>query len=127
MGDTVEILRRCCKFIREIVSRMCGEPYLVFRFLTIPIFTITIRDPHHYNFFILFIPVLQVITGPEIYSIDILLFTWLYKSIKYLFTGWSYINTEELTRIAFCGKTIYEEKTIRPYDFPSTKFHDKQV
>ena len=109
------------------VKHICGRKKFTFKLLGIPWLTVRERDRYHLNVFILFLPLLQIVTGPKAHMLNILLLVWLMKTVKYLFTGWSFVNRAEVTRFAFCGRTIYEKRVIEPYRFLSTTFRDKQV
>lgn len=113
----------CCNGLKHI----CGKKKFSFKLFGVPVLTITERDKYHFNVFILFLPLFQIMTGPKHHMVNILLFVWLLKIIKYLFSGWSFVDQPRFTRLAFCGKTVYEQRIIEPYKFPSTTFRDKQV
>ncbi len=118
---------RLSGLIRAVVKRGLGRKKFTFSLLGIPLVTVTERDPRHFNVFLLFLPFLQVVTGPKTHTIRILLIAWILKAIKHLLTGWSLARGPEYTRFAFCGKVIYEKRFVEPYKFPSTTFQDKQV
>lgn len=120
-------LKRLGRSFCNNVKHICGRKRFSFKLLGIPLLTVMERDRYHFNVFVLFLPLLQVVTGPKAHMLNILLLVWLMKTVKYLFTGWSFVNRAEVTRFAFCGRTIYEKRVIEPYRFPSTTFRDKQV
>lgn len=109
------------------IKHICGRKRFSFKLLGIPLLTVTERDRYHFNVFVIFLPLLQIVTGPRAHMINILLLAWGLKAIKHLFMGWSFDNGPGFAQLAFCGKTIYEKRVIEPYKFPSTTFRDKQV
>lgn len=120
-------MKQLGQFFCNGIKRICGTNKFSFKLFGIPLLTVTKRDINHFNVFIFFLPLLQIVTGPKAHMINILLLTWILKIIKYLFTGWSFVDQPEFKRFAFCGKTIYEKRVVEPYKFPSTTFRDKQV
>lgn len=123
----MNFLKQLGRAVCHGVRRICGTTKAVFKLFGIPLLTVTERDSHHFNVFFLFVPLLQIVTGPRAHMINILLLAWFLKLIKYLFTGWSFIDQAEITRFTFCSRTIYEKRIIEPYQFLSTTFRDKQV
>lgn len=108
-------------------KRIRGEIVFCFQIFGIKLLMVTKRDEWHRNIFILYIPILQIVTEAKRYSIDILPLVWIFKCIKYLFTKWQYIRLPEKHSLSFCGRNIYQWEQLKPYCLPLKTSHDKQV
>lgn len=116
-------IRKLYDLFLRLFRKACGNKKVEMKLFGIQLFLVAKPDKWHTNIFILYFPVLRIDTEPTKFEINFLLLTWFYKAIKYLFTKWNIVKEENELRISFCGMTIYAEKEIRPYTFPSALFH----
>lgn len=108
--------------IKKAVARVCGAKILDCRVLGIPVIVVYKRDVWNYNIFFLCVPLLRITKGPKVRGISLLLMTWLYKAIKYLFFKWSVERDPDNFCVKFCGLAIYRSVVFAPYKFETSAF-----
>lgn len=113
------------KIIKKIISKfreVRGKKLYELKILGLQIFLVTKTNPYHTNIFILFIPLLRIENEETKFALNILLFVWIFKTIKLLFKKWNIRKTNEKCDILFCNKIIFSLETIAPFNFPTALY-----
>ncbi len=109
--------------LKALAKRARGEKHIEIKFLGIQLLLIAHPGIHNTNIFILYLPVLRIDTEPTRFGINLLLFTWIYKVLRNLFTKWEYVKQPERTELKFCSVALYRRSEAVPWRFPSAMFH----
>ena len=115
-------MRRLPLVLKKLFYRVAGKVKLDCRVLGFPVLTVTQRDTWHTDIFFLCLPLFRVIHEPKKKALNLLLFTWLYKAFKYMFTKWELKRTDAELRLSFAGHTVYRKVTVVPYRFPTAMY-----
>lgn len=108
--------------MRSLYMKARGNAIWELKLFGVQLVLIAQPDKWHTNVFLFYIPVLRIDTEPTKFGINLLILTWFYKVIKYMFTKWEYVRKENEIQLFFCGLNVYHRKDVVPFRFPTAMF-----
>lgn len=118
-----QIMKKLLSNMWSRIRRARGEKKVEIKILGIQLLLIAKPGAHNWNIFVLYIPLLRVDISPKSVGMNLLLFTWIYKALRNLFTKWEITKSKNSVQLRFCGVPLYRRTEVTPWRFPSAMFH----